>query len=183
MIITSINRQVLKNCRINQINIRQHYYLNFYLHDTVVINVFQDGPCVLAMKLVWINVCHIQRKARATEQYDWKIPLVLQNMIIAKLKTRNFAAGNSEVATNIIQLRHNCGIGKLISLHLRHYLHRVTMSFLPKPPYWNETCQSLFFLRTFPWDLARPNLSPNLLWKTENWKLYLYSRVWSLLGS
>ena len=35
--------------RINQINIGRHYYLNFYLHDTVVINVFQDGPYFLAM--------------------------------------------------------------------------------------------------------------------------------------
>ena len=45
-----IKRQVLWKCRINQINIGRHYYLNFYLHDTVVINVFQDGPCFLAMK-------------------------------------------------------------------------------------------------------------------------------------
>ena len=44
-----IKRQVLWKCRINQINIGRHYYLNFYLHDTVVINVFQDGPCFLAM--------------------------------------------------------------------------------------------------------------------------------------
>ena len=52
-------------------------------------------------------------------------------------------------------LRYNCGVGKLISLHLRHYLHLVTMSFLPKPPYGNEICQSLFFLLPSPWDPAR----------------------------
>ena len=34
---------------------------------------------------------------------------------------------------------------KLISLHLRHYSHRLTTSFLPEQPYWNEICQSLFF--------------------------------------
>ena len=88
MIITLINRQVLENCRINQINIRRHYYLNFFLHDTVVINVFQDGPCFPVMKLVWINASCIQRETRATEPYVWKKLSVLRKIIIAKLDTK-----------------------------------------------------------------------------------------------
>ena len=52
----SNNKQLLTDtfyrCRINQINIRRHYYLNFYLHDIVVIKVFQDGSCFLVRKLV-----------------------------------------------------------------------------------------------------------------------------------
>ena len=51
------------------------------------------------------------------------------------------------------RLNFDSGVEKLISLHLSHYLHRVTMSFLPQPPYWNEICQSLFFLCPFKWDV------------------------------